>query len=60
VEAVLTGKAASQDLIDRAAAVAVEGARPRRDNGFKVELLRGAVAKALRTLLHRHPKGGRA
>jgi xanthine dehydrogenase YagS FAD-binding subunit len=50
VEQVLTDAQPSEELFDRAATAAIEGAAPRRDNGFKVELLRRAVRKALRTL----------
>jgi len=59
VEAVLEGQTPSEDLFDRAARVAVEGAQPRRDNGFKVELLQRAVVKALRTLQQRGKMGGK-
>jgi xanthine dehydrogenase YagS FAD-binding subunit len=59
VEQLLTGVTPSEDLIDRAAGLAAEGARPRRDNGFKVELLRRAMGKALRILLDRQVTGGR-
>jgi xanthine dehydrogenase YagS FAD-binding subunit len=50
VEKVLTGNEPSEDLFEQAAKAAVTGARPRRDNGFKVELLQRAVVKALRML----------
>jgi xanthine dehydrogenase YagS FAD-binding subunit len=60
VEDVLAGQAPSEDLFARAAAVAIEGARPRRDNSFKVELLQRAVVKALRMLRQNGAKGGQA
>jgi CO/xanthine dehydrogenase FAD-binding subunit len=47
---VLFGNEPSEELFDLAAKAAVEGSRPRRDNGFKVELLQRAVVKALRML----------
>jgi xanthine dehydrogenase YagS FAD-binding subunit len=60
VERVLTGAQPSEDLFQRAATTAVEGAQPRRDNGFKVELLERATAKALRMLHEAGKMGGRA
>ena len=53
VEQVLQGRAPSEELFERAAKAAVEGAQPGRHNGFKVELLQRAVAKALRTLVEK-------
>jgi xanthine dehydrogenase YagS FAD-binding subunit len=53
VEEVLAGATPSEGLFKRAGDAATEGARPRADNGFKVELLRRTVVKALRTLLSR-------
>jgi len=58
VEEALAGKAPSETLFQRAASIAVEGAQPRRDNGFKVELLQRAVAKALRMLQQKGKMGG--
>jgi xanthine dehydrogenase YagS FAD-binding subunit len=58
VEQVLAGETPSEQLFERAGAAATEGARPRTDNGFKVELLRRTVAKALRTLVAREQGGG--
>jgi xanthine dehydrogenase YagS FAD-binding subunit len=60
VEQVLTGEQPSEELFQRAAQAAVEGAQPRRDNGFKVELLRRATAKTLRTLRDTGKMGGQA
>jgi xanthine dehydrogenase YagS FAD-binding subunit len=60
VEQVLTGSEPSDELFEAAAKAAVEGARPRRDNGFKVELLQRAVVKALRTLRQAGKMGVRA
>jgi xanthine dehydrogenase YagS FAD-binding subunit len=53
VEEVLAGETPSEELFERAGTAATEGARPRTDNGFKVELLRRTVVKALRTMLAR-------
>jgi xanthine dehydrogenase YagS FAD-binding subunit len=53
VESLLAGATPSEELFERAGAAATEGSRPRTDNGFKVELLKRSVAKALRTLLAR-------
>jgi xanthine dehydrogenase YagS FAD-binding subunit len=50
VEKILSGQSPSEDLFVRAAQASVEGARPRGDNAFKVELLPRAVTKALRTV----------
>jgi len=50
VERVLTGQLASEDLFAKAARAAVEGAQPRRDNAFKVDLLQRTLIKGLRTL----------
>jgi xanthine dehydrogenase YagS FAD-binding subunit len=58
VEDVLTGQSPSEDLFQQAARAAAEGAQPRRDNSFKVELLQRTVAKALRTLQQRGQMGG--
>jgi len=60
VEQVLTGSEPSEDLFERAARAAVEGALPRRDNAFKVELLQRAVVKALRVLRQAGKMGVRA
>jgi xanthine dehydrogenase YagS FAD-binding subunit len=57
VEAALTGETPSEHLFERAAKIAAEGAQIRRDNGFKVELLQRAVAKALRSLLQKNKIG---
>jgi xanthine dehydrogenase YagS FAD-binding subunit len=43
----LTGKAASVDVFRRAAAAALQGARASGDNGFKIELGRRTVVRAL-------------
>ncbi|QJE00209.1 xanthine dehydrogenase family protein subunit M [Massilia forsythiae] len=47
-EDVLRGQALHSDVLARAAAAAVQGARPCRDNAFKVELARRAVVRAIR------------
>ena len=60
MEAVLAGETPSEELFDRAAKAAVEGAQPRHDNAFKVELLQRAVVKALRTMRDRGGMGAQA
>jgi xanthine dehydrogenase YagS FAD-binding subunit len=50
VERVLEGNKPSDELFEVAGKAASEGARPRRDNAFKVELLERTVVKALRML----------
>jgi xanthine dehydrogenase YagS FAD-binding subunit len=54
----LAGATPSEELFERAGTAATEGARPRTDNGFKVELLKRTVAKALRRLLAKAQGGG--
>ena len=49
-EQVLSGREPSEKLFAQAAGAAVEGATPRGDNAFKVELIQRTVIKALRTL----------
>lgn len=49
-EASLLGQAPGFAAFEAAAALAVEGARPLSHNGFKVELLRRAVRRALETV----------
>lgn len=49
-EAVLVGQAPDAEAFAAAGAAAIEGARPLAQNGFKVELLRRAVVRALETL----------
>jgi xanthine dehydrogenase YagS FAD-binding subunit len=46
-EALLNGKPLDAGLIEEAAAAAVSGAKPYRDNAFKVELAKRSVARAL-------------
>jgi xanthine dehydrogenase YagS FAD-binding subunit len=60
VEAVLTGQVPSESLFTRAAEAAVEGANPRGDNAYKVELLKRAVAKSLRDFLNGAANGRNA
>ena len=50
VERVLNGARAATDTFRAAAAAAVEGAIPRRDNRFKVELLKRTLTKTLAEL----------
>src|SRR6185312_14057925 len=50
-EEALAGKKADADAFRAAAAAAVEGAIPRRDNAFKVELAKRAVVRALETVV---------
>ena len=45
--AALTGKPLNEDSIEQAAKVAVAGAKPLRDNAYKVQLARVAVKRAL-------------
>jgi xanthine dehydrogenase YagS FAD-binding subunit len=47
VEAALRGAPATVESFEDAAALAVEGARPLSDNGFKVSLLKRTVVRAL-------------
>jgi len=47
-EALLVGKTLETGLLRQAAAAAVEGAKPYRDNAFKVELAQRAIVRALR------------
>jgi len=49
-EAALTGRAPEDPTIATAGDLAVEHARPLSHNGFKVELLRNAVIRALQTI----------
>ena len=49
-EAALVGRRPDAEAFAAAAAFAVEGARPLAHNGFKVELLRRAVVRALQTV----------
>jgi xanthine dehydrogenase YagS FAD-binding subunit len=58
VEEFLTSATPSEDLVQRAGELAAEGAIPRRDNAFKVQLLRRAVSKSLRQLFHKMGIGG--
>jgi xanthine dehydrogenase YagS FAD-binding subunit len=51
VEDVLKNGTPSEELFARAGEAAVEGAVPRGDNAFKVELLKRVLGKALRTQL---------
>jgi len=46
-EAALVGRAPTKAIFTEAAALAVEGARPLAQNGFKITLLRRAVLRAL-------------
>ncbi len=49
-EAALRGKQRGEDVFAQAAAIAVQGAQPRRDNGFKVVLAQRAMVRALASL----------
>lgn len=49
-EAALRGRQRGEDVFAQAAAAAVQGARPRRDNGFKVVLAQRAMVRALASL----------
>jgi xanthine dehydrogenase YagS FAD-binding subunit len=48
-EAALHGRAASEVTFRRAAEAALHGARPQSENGFKVELARRSIVRALTT-----------
>ena len=48
-EAALRGQALSDDSLLRAANAAVAGAQPCADNGYKIELARRAIVRAVRT-----------
>jgi len=49
-EGALVGQAPTAAAFEAAAAVAIQGAQPLAHNGFKVELLRRAVRRALETV----------
>jgi xanthine dehydrogenase YagS FAD-binding subunit len=49
-EQALAGQRPSRDAFVRAAELAMAEARPRRDNAFKVELMRRAIVRALSTV----------
>jgi len=49
-EQALAGQALSAGVIDAAAQAATEGARPMSKNGYKIDLVHGAVREALRRL----------
>lgn len=49
-EHVLEGKAASPELFQRAAEAALKDAKPRKENGFKVELAKRCLTHALATV----------
>lgn len=56
-EAILRGQVPSTELLARAGEAAVAGARAYAHNGFKIELARRAVVRALQTVIR---KGGQA
>ncbi len=47
VEDVISGQRLTEDIVHRAGEASVEGARPMRDNRYKVDLLRGIVTQEL-------------
>ena len=49
-EEALAGHPLTPEVVERAAAAAVEGASPMRDNAYKVELLRGVLEQSLSAL----------
>ncbi|RSM56179.1 FAD-binding molybdopterin dehydrogenase [Amycolatopsis sp. WAC 01376] len=53
VEDALRGKPLRLDVVEKAAALATEGARPLAHNGFKVPLLRRTITRALMKLADR-------
>ena len=46
-EKVVTGQSLDDGIIAKAAAAAVQGARPMRENGYKVELFKGLISEEL-------------
>jgi CO/xanthine dehydrogenase FAD-binding subunit len=50
VEAALRGRPPNADVFRGAAALAADGAKPLRENGFKVELLKRIVERQLATV----------
>lgn len=50
VEEALRGREPSADVLHRAAGLAADGAKPLRENGFKVELLKRTVERQLATV----------
>lgn len=48
-EKALQGQTPSQDRFQQAASLALQGAKPRRDNAFKVELAKRTMVRALMT-----------
>ena len=48
-EEMLAGQALAPDVLRKAAAAAVEGAKPYRDNAFKVELAQRAIVRAVQS-----------
>ena len=55
-EAALVGSRATQEAFAKAAALALAGARPSGENGFKIELARRIVTRALTLALEGTPK----
>lgn len=53
-EAALTGKAAAKETFRAAAEAAFSGAKPRRDNAFKIELGKRTLVRALEELWQQH------
>jgi len=49
-EQALVGRPLSPEVVEKAAEVVMTGARPLQQNGYKVELAKGAVRQALRGL----------
>jgi len=49
-ESMLTGKTASTDVFRAAAEAALRGAKAKRQNGFKVELAKNTIVRALETV----------
>jgi xanthine dehydrogenase YagS FAD-binding subunit len=57
-EEVLTGQAPALSTFQRAAAAALVGARPRKDNQFKIELARRTLVRGLSQVAQVATKGG--
>jgi len=49
-ESILTGKTASTDVFRAAAEAALRGAKAQRQNGFKIELAKNTIVRALETV----------
>ena len=55
-EGVLRGQEYSESIAQKAAEAALSGARPLRDNEYKIPLARGLILRALSLLIGREEK----